>query len=346
MSPAASEAGRPSLVTGGAGFVGRALVEGLLARGAPVRALVLPGERGLDDLKARPELAGRLEVVEGDITDAHALSAVFDAIDVVYHAAALVHAWAPRERFVNVNVGGTRNIAELSLAHGVHRLVAISTSDVFGMPLGDTVFDENSPYRPWGEPYPDTKIDAARWLWRLHRESGLPLTVIYPGWVYGPGDGAFFPGLAEAIAARKMFFWTRGAKLPFVYIDNLVDACLLAADRPEANGHGYIVHDDSDGPTLEDLCASIAEVVGAPPPRAHVPYALAHATARTLETLWRWRGATSEPPLRSVDVKAFGMQYHLSSAKIRRQLSWQPRVATAEGMRRALAALRARLGAA
>lgn len=343
MSAAATEAGRPSLVTGGAGFVGRAIVEELLSRGAPVRALVLPGDRGLDDLKARPELSGRLEVVEGDITDAHALSSVFDAIDVVYHTAALVHAWAPRERFVQINVGGTRNVAELSLAHGVHRLVALSTSDVFGMPIGDTVFDEGSPFRGWDEPYPDTKIDAARWLWRLHRESGLPLTVIYPGWVYGPGDAAFFPGLAEAIAAKQMFFWFRNARLPFVYVDNLVDACLLAADRPEANGQGYIVHDEPAGPAFEELCAAIAEVVGAPPPRRHVPYALAYRASRLLQTIWRWRGATSPPPLLSVDVKAFGMQYHLSSAKIRRELGWRPTVSTEEGMRRALEALRTRL---
>ena len=334
---AAADPGRPSLVTGAAGFVGRALVEALLGRGATVRALVLPGERGLDDL--RDAAPAHLEIVVGDVTDAHALSAAFEGVDDVYHTAALVHAWAPAAEFARVNVEGTRNVAELALAHGVRRLVALSTSDVFGMPDGDVVFDESSPYRPWGEPYPDTKIEATRWLWRLHRESGLPVTVIYPGWVYGPGDRAFFPGLADAIAARQMFFWFRGAKLPFVYIDNLVDACLLAADREAAGGQGYIVHDEGDGPTLEELCGQIAARLGVDPPRRYVPYRLAHAGARILQTLWRWRGASTPPPLLSVDVKAFGMQYHLSSAKIRRELGWHPPVAPETGMQRALAAL-------
>lgn len=167
-------------------------------------------------------------------------------------------------------------------------------------------------------------------------QSGLPLTVIYPGWVYGPGDLAFFPGLAHAIAGGQMLFWCHGAKLPFVYIDNLVDACVQVATAPQAVGQGYIVHDDTDGPTLEELCADIARTIGARPPRRHIPYGMALRAARLLQTLWRWRGAKTPPPLLSVDVKAFGMQYRLSTAKIRRDLGWQPRVGREEGMRHAL----------
>ncbi len=322
-------------VTGATGFVGRALVARLLATGAHVRALVLPDDPHRPLLE-RLSNGRSLEILVGDVCDAHALSPLLDGVDYVFHTAALVHAWAPYDRFHRVNVGGTRNIAELALAHGVRRLVSLSTSDVFGMPVGDEVFDESSPLRPWGEPYPDTKIEAERWLWRLHRESGLPLSVIYPGWVYGPGDLAFFPGLAHAIGQGQMMFWFHGAKLPFVYIDNLVDACCLAAVAPQANGQGYIVHDDTDGPTLEELCADIARAIDARPPTRHIPYGLALRAARLLQTLWRWRRATTPPPLLSVDVKAFGMQYRLSTAKVRRDLGWQPRVGREEGMRHAL----------
>ena len=146
----------------------------------------------------------------------------------------------------------------------------VSTSDVFGIPRGDELIDESTPYREWGEPYPDTKIAAERWLWQFHRESGLPLSVIYPCWVYGPGDQAFFPSLAQAIDDGVMLFWHRQTRLFWAYVDNLADAIVLAGTHPAAVGNGYLVHDGDDGPTLQEVCARIAALAGKPaadPPR-------------------------------------------------------------------------------
>jgi nucleoside-diphosphate-sugar epimerase len=324
-----------SVVTGGAGFVGAALVRRLLALGDEVRTVVLPGDPLIRELRATTDGA-RLEIIEADVTDFDALGPVVAGAARVFHTAALVHAWAPPGRFRAVNVGGTRNVAEAVLAHGVARLVHVSSSDVFGLTDGDRVLDEASPFRPWGEPYADTKIEAEEQLWSLHRERGLPLTVIYPGWVYGPGDRAFFPGLADAIAGGFMVFWARDVRLAWAYVENLVDACVRASEEPRAIGQGYLVYDTSAGPTLEEVCARIATTIGARPPTLHVPYAIALAAARLCELGWRIVGARTPPPLRSVDVKAFGATWRFSNAKARRDLGWSPRVETEEGMRRAL----------
>jgi nucleoside-diphosphate-sugar epimerase len=323
-----------SVVTGAAGFVGRALVRRLLADGDDVRAVVLPGDPSIAELRA---LAGadRLVVLEADVTDAARITPPFAGATRAFHAAALVHAWAPLARFRAINVGGTEHVARACLTHGV-RLVAISTSDVFGIPTADETMDETSPVRPWNEPYADTKIEAARWLWAFRREHGLPLSIVYPGWVYGPGDEAFFPSLARAIAEGFMVFWARDVVLAWVYVDNLVDACLLASTHPNAIGEGYLVHDDAAGPTFEDVCARIARAIGKTPPRTHVPYSVAFAAASTVQTVWRWLGLRTTPPLLTVDVKAFGYQWHLSAAKIRRELGWTPRIDTETGMARAL----------
>lgn len=323
-----------SVVTGAAGFVGQALVRRLLADGDTVRAVVLPGDPSVSELRAMAG-AERLAIVDADVTDAASLDAAFAGAGRAFHAAALVHAWAPLARFRAINVGGTENVARACLTHGV-RLVAISTSDVFGIPAADETMDETSPVKPWNEPYADTKIEAERRLWAFRREHGLALSIIYPGWVYGPGDSAFFPSLARAIDDGFMIFWARDVTLAWVYVDNLVDACVLASTHPDAIGEGYLVHDDAAGPTFEDVCARIAHAIGKRPPRIHVPYAVAFAAATSMQTIWRWLGLRATPPLLTVDVKAFGRQWHLSAAKIRRELGWTPRVDPETGMTRAL----------
>ncbi len=329
--------GRDSLVlvTGAAGFVGQAIVRRLLAEGWRVRALALAGDPAAGELQ-RLEPHAALEIVAGDVTDAACVSAACARVTHVFHTAALVHAWAPWARFRAVNVGGTENVARAAHAAQVARLVHVSTSDVFGIPSDDAVLDEASPYRRWHEPYADTKIEAERWLWEFRRASGLPLSVVYPGWVYGPGDKAFFPGLAEAIGDGSMLFWRRHVRLPWVYIDNLVDACLLAAMHPGAVGRGYLVHDGDDGPTLQDVCGRIADRIGAARPTLHLPYPLVLAAAWLLERLWRLARAQTPPLLRSVDVKAFGFQWHLSTRRVRDELGWAPRVDVGTGMAAAL----------
>ena len=323
-----------AVVTGATGFVGGALVRRLLAGGDCVRAVAAPGDPHTPALRAiaAPD---RLELVEADVRDYAALAPAFAGADRVFHAAALVHAWAPAAEFLVVNVGGAANVARAALAHGVARLVHVSTSDVFGLADGARVLDERSPFRRWDEPYADSKIAAEELLWRAHRDDGLRLSVVYPGWVYGPGDRAFFPGLADAIAGGFMVFWARGVRLAWTYVENLVDACLAVGAHPRAVGEGYLAFDTLDGPTLEDVSARIARRIGARPPGLHVPYAAALAVARALEAIWRTVGARTPPPLRTVDVKAFGDQWRFSNAKLR-TLGWSPRVDVDVGMREAL----------
>lgn len=328
-----------NLVTGAAGFVGQAIVRRLLTDGARVRALVLPGDPAVAELSAIG--SERLELVEGDVTDATCVARACDGITRVFHTAAVVHAWTSWDRYRQVNVGGTQNVARAAHAAGVQRMVHVSTSDVFGIPREGEVLDEESPFRRWNEPYADTKIEAERWLWHFHHEQGLALSVIYPGWVYGPGDKAFFPGFAHAISNGPMLFWRREVRLAWVYIDNLADACVLAGTHAAAVGRGYLVHDGHDGPTLQEVCARIADRIGAARPTLHLPYRPVFVTAWLLERLWRLAGAKSPPPLLTVDVKAFGYQWHLANRRVREELGWTPGVGVDEGMTAALDVLAA-----
>lgn len=322
-----------SLVTGATGFVGRAIVGRLLADGGRVRAIVRPGDPTADSLRAL-DGSERLEIAVADVTERDAVDSACDDIQRVFHCAAMVHAWSGVDAYRQVNVDGTRNVAEAAFLRGIERFIHVSTSDVFGLPRPGEVLTEATPMRQWGEPYPDSKIEGEQWLWRFHRERGIPLSVVYPGWVYGPGDRAFFPALAAAIRDRSMMFWRRRVWLPWVYIDNLADACMVVANHPDALGEGFLAYDGDDGPTLQEVSAAIAMAIGCPPPRRHVPLPIARIAARLAQ-----RYARGEPLLRTVDVKAFGHEWRFSNAKLR-SLGWTPRVATIDGMRAAIDALR------
>lgn len=332
-----------SLVTGAAGFLGQTLVRRLLAEGEVIRAIALPNDPRIKELRSLGSSTESLRIIEADVTVTDSIDDAFEGVSRVFHTAALIHAWAPWEQFRAVNVGGTRNVAECASRHGVERMVHVSTTDVFGIPRRDEALGETSPFQFWGEPYADTKIKAERWLWDFHERKDLPLTVIYPGWVFGPGDAAFFPSLAQAISEGLMLFWQDDVRLPWVYVENLADACLLAATQPAAIGNGYIVHDDADGPSLQRVCERIAGLLGKPAPRRRIPYSVAYVAAWTLQNVWRLGRLRGTPPLLTVDVKAFGHRWNLRTEKARRELGWAPRIPIEEAMDIALRSLRERL---
>ncbi len=176
------------LVTGGTGFIGFALVKRLISLGYKVRILTR-GKTFDKDFEnfISDHSSSILEVIVGDIRKSTSIRDAFKDVDFVFHVAAMLNTIALYSEFEESNVSSTKIICELCLEFGITRLVYVSTCDVFGLPQKNMVFTESSPYRPWSEPYADTKIEASE-LVKSYRDHGLAYTIIYPGWVYGPGD--------------------------------------------------------------------------------------------------------------------------------------------------------------
>ncbi len=311
------------LVTGGTGFTGSHLVRRLLSRGHRVR--VLDNAPGLfhDELKE----AGA-DIWLGSVADRDLVLRAVAGCEVVQHlAAAFRKINLPKQSYWQVNVEGTRFIAEACLEHGVRKLVYCSTQGVHG-DVKQLPGDEDSPIAP-EDYYQYTKYEGERVVLAL-LERGLDATVIRPTAIYGPGDpGRFLLLFREAAKGRFYMFGNGQAYYHPVYIDNLVDAFELAAASPRARGRTYLIADDTYV-TIDELVRAVAAALGMPVRIHRLPFRPLWLAAVACEGVCMPLGI--EPPLFRRRVDWFRQNRGFSIARARAELGYEPRVDLATGL--------------
>jgi len=321
-----------AFITGATGMVGSHLARRLLDEGLKVRALV----RAASDTSLLKSWG--VELVVGDVGNANpALGSYLADADYVFHCAAMVSDWAPLEDMIRVNVTGTRHLAEAAVACGrLKRFVYLSSMVVFGMhPQRD--FDESAPLIHTGDHYNLTKIRAEELVQQFARDRGLPATILRPPYIYGPRDRQFLPRVLENLKNGKFRFVGSGRHpLTLVYVGNLVEALLLAATTPEAQGQVFLVT-DGEAITRTRLMEIVCEETGYPMPTRHVPRWLVRAACPVFEGLYSLR-RTAEPPLvNKFRLKFMSTPLTYSIAKARRVLGYAPKTTTEQGLRQTLA---------
>jgi nucleoside-diphosphate-sugar epimerase len=257
--------GLKALVTGGNGFTGSHLVRRLRKGGASVRLLAR------DPSKCGDYRGIGVEVAGGDIRDPAAVDRAVEGMEVVFHlAAAYRTAGLPDSDYRDIHVTGTENVLASSHRHGVRRVVHCSTVGVHGH-IEAPPACEDSPFYP-GDIYQVTKLEGERKAAAFGRESGLPVTILRPCAIYGPGDMRLLK--LFRIASRRIK-WILGDGRVFyhmVYVDDLCEAFLLAATRENVAGETFII----GGPevlSLDQLVELIADELGAPGRTVHLPAA-------------------------------------------------------------------------
>lgn len=320
------------LVTGSGGFVGFATTKALLQQGHQVRAFELRNSPYVSHLKALAECNEQLTVIEGDITHKRDIQEAIGNATHIVHSAALLNSIAPRETFYRINVEGARNAMEVALENNIERFLLVSTSDVFGIPQANEVITENTPYRPWQEPYADTKIQACELVKQFHRARGLEYTIIYPGWVYGPGDKQFFPAIEEMLNDKHVFLWHHHEpyQIDFIYISDLVAAICNALFNPQAANEDYLILNEHARFTPQAVFQWMADYLSIPIKVHKLPYSLMMLIAKTSQWLTQ-KGITKQHLLSTTDVKAFGNNFRFSTQKAQEQLDWQPVVNETDG---------------
>ncbi len=319
-----------TLVTGGGGFLGGALVDRLVALGAEVRSLQRRDSPRLRELG--------VEQVLGDVANPSVVERAAAGCEVVFHAAARVEMWGRFEPFYRTNVIGTENVITAARRVGVGRLVFTSSPSVVHGRAGLAGADESTPYPDRFEAaYPQTKAMAEMAVLAANCPE-LATVALRPHLVWGPGDTNMVARLVERARAGRLRLVGGGASLvDTTYVDNAVDAHLLAAEhlapRALCAGRAYFIANGEPRPVGE-VVSAILGAAGLPPERRSLPLPLALALGRACEIVDGVLPFRGGPPMTRFIARSLATAHWYDLGAARRDLGYTPRVSFEDGIGR------------
>jgi len=324
----ASAPGR-ALVTGGGGFIGKAIIDRLLARGWRVRNLSRSCYPALDALG--------VETVQGDLADRAAVDRACAGCDVVFHVAAKAGVWGPYAEYHRINVVGTENCLAASRGQARIFVYTSSPSVVFGG--GDMAgADESVPYPAiHRSPYSRSKAEAERAVLAANTDA-FRTVALRPHLVWGPGDNHIVPRILAQGRAGKLRIIGRGDnRVDTTYIDNAADAHLGALDALTAGaaaaGKAYFIS-NGEPVVIWDIINGILAAADLPPVRRKIPKNVALGGAAVLEMLHRVLRRPGEPRMTRFVVEELASTHYFDISAARRDLGYVPAVTIQEGLAR------------
>lgn len=314
------------LVTGAAGFLGSHVTDVLLARGERPRVLVRPG----DDLGW---LSGAdVNTYRADIGDREALTAALAGAERVLHCAARTGPWGPEPEYQRTNVRGLETLVKAAVETGVRRIVHVSSITVHGNDVRGSA-DESAPLPGEPNPYSRSKVAGERLLQRMIDDLGAPVTIVRPGWIYGPRDAASFARLARMIEQGRMVMVGSGDNhLPLIYARDAAEGVVLAGESDRANGRTYLLVND-ELVTQRQFLNAVAGELGAAPPTRRIPYRLALVLGAAAENAARFAHRRQPPPVMRYGLQMLGGENRFTIGRARRELGFSPEVGLAEGVK-------------
>ncbi len=304
------------LVTGGTGFLGSALVPLLAADGHRLRLL---------QRSAAPEAeALGAEVTKASLGEAEAIPAALDGVDAVVHLAGHV-SFDPDDpaAMYELHVQGTRRLLEACAARGVSRVVLASSSGTIAVSREDRLATEadDHPIAVVGRwPYYLSKIYQEKTALRIHRDTGLPLVVLNPSLLLGPGDARLSStDVVFKFMERRLPAMPNGG-LSFVDVRDAAQAFAAALSRGRP-GERYLL--GGANMTFRDFFSRLERLTGIPAPRVTLPSAVNVAGSTLLEKLHAWRG--TETPLDPRSVEMGERFWYCDASKARAELGFEAR---------------------
>jgi nucleoside-diphosphate-sugar epimerase len=319
---------RPILVTGGGGFLGRAIVRRLLQLGLSVRSFSRRRHAELTLLD--------VEQIRGDLADPEAVLKAVGGGEIVIHTAAKPPPWGRYRDYFRTNTVGTETLVQACQRRGIAALVHTSSPSVV-FDGGDLEgVDESVPYPSrYLSPYAQTKALAEQCVLVAAR-AGLTAIVLRPHEIWGPEDPHIVPRII-AKAKRLKRIGDGKNLVDTVYVDNAAEAHLLAAgallQKPHLSGRTYFISQDDPVP-FWDIVDEVLKAADMDPIKGTVPYPAAWLAGAICEGIWRCFNLAGEPPLTRFLANAAAKSHWFDIRAAKRDLGYRPRISTAEGLKR------------
>lgn len=318
-----------ALVTGGGGFLGRYLVEQLLARGDRVRVFARGDYPEIGDLGA--------ELVRGDIQDATAVSAAVQGCDTVFHTAAIPGIWGPWELYYGINTVGTQHVIQACQGHGVSRLIYTSSPSVIydGQPHEN--IDETIPYpEEYLCHYPHSKMLAERAVLAAADGKTLATCALRPHLIWGPRDNHLIPRLIRRAQTGKLRRVGDGSnRVSVAYVENVAAAHLQACDKLKpgsaVDGQAFFIN-EPEPVNLWQWIDELLALADLPPVKKTISAKAAYRAGAMLEFVWRTLRKKEEPPMTRFLAQQLASSHYYSIEKARRCFDYQSVVSFARGM--------------
>jgi nucleoside-diphosphate-sugar epimerase len=323
------------LITGATGFVGGHVIETCRRRNGYVTALARPES----DTKAL-EVQG-VAVVRCDPTDGAGLRRALAEIDVVVHCAARIGDWGPHADYIRANVDNLRVLLDACKGQALSRFIHLSSLGVYAA-RNHRGTDESTPAaESHRDGYSHSKALAEKLALQYYRDFEVPVVVLRPGFIYGPGDRNVLPRIIENLRQGAVRYPGGGsAALNTIFVRNLVDAIFLAIANDGAVGQVYNLT-DGEFVSKRRFIEKIADAFGLPHPALTPPMPVARAVTWAAETIAKMRGAKEAPMFNFTRLKFMGLNLDFSIEKARRELGYSPRVSFDDAMTETMAWYRA-----
>lgn len=314
-----------ALVTGGTGFLGRRIVDRLLAQGRPVAVLA---RHRAPDLEQRG-----VRFICAALDDAEAVRAACAGVDTVYHVAAKVGVWGRYDEFRRANVLGTRALLNGCQAHGVQRFVYTSTPSVVYNGGDFAGANETLPLtKDCPSFYPLTKAIAEAEVLAANSDT-LRTVALRPHLIWGVGDPHLIPRVvARARAGRLRVIGNGKNRVDMVHVENAADAHVRAESALEhgAAGKAYFITND-EPVVLWEWINHLLTSLGEKPVTKHLSLPAASRIGRVCETLWRLLPLRGEPPMTRFVAAELAKDHWFDISAAKRDFGYKPRVSMAQG---------------